>query len=192
MRPLHLNLSSQPWQNTKPFWITVAVVAAVIAILLVNNVQAAWRYYVETEETRTAISEIQTRTTVERQAADRLQAQVEGLDRTELMRRVEFVNRQIVQRAFSWSQLIDHLERVLPDDVRLTSLRPSIDEEGPIMLALSCIAKNSDAYVDTIRQMTADPNFENPYPLSESTEGGEVRFTLRVTYRPDPEGLVTR
>lgn len=192
MKPLHLNLASQPWQNTRPFWITVALTAAVIAILLAYNVQAAWRYYVETEETRTAISEIQMQTTSERQTARRLQEQVETLDRSDLMRRVDFVNRQIVERAFSWSQLLDHLERVLPNDVRLTTLRPTIEQDGPILLALSCISKNQDAYVDTIREITADPYFENPYPLSETTDGGEVRFTLRVTYRPDPKGVVSR
>lgn len=192
MRPLHLNLASQPWQNTKPFWITVAITAAVIAILLVNNVQAAWRYYVETEETRAAISEVQARATAEQQAARRLQEQAETLDQSELMQRVEFVNRQIIERAFSWSQLLDHLERALPNDVRLTSLRPSIEEEGPIMLSMSCIAKDQDAYVETIRQITADPYFENPYPLSEMTSGDELRFTLRVTYRPEPKGLVSQ
>lgn len=192
MKPLHLNLASRPWQNTKPFWITVGVVVALIAILLVNNVQAAWRYYVETEETRSTISEIQMKATSERQEARRLQEQVAQLDRADLMQRVEFVNRQIVERAFSWSQLLDHLERVLPNDVRLKTLRPTIDEEGPILLSMTCIAKSQDAYVETIRRMSGDANFENPYPLSESSDGGEVVFTLRVTYRPDPEGVVNR
>lgn len=192
MRPLHLNLASRPWQNTRPFWITVGVTVAVIVILLVNNVQAAWRYYVETEETRSAISEVQMKTTSERQAARQLQEQIATLDRSDLMRRVDFVNRQIVERAFSWSQLLDHLERVLPDDVRLKSLRPKIEEQGPILLSMNCVAKDQDAYVETIRQMSADPNFENPYPLSEVSDGGEVIFTLQVTYRPDPKGVVSR
>lgn len=192
MRPLHLNLASRPWQNTRPFWITVAVASVLILVLLVNNVQAAWTYYMETEETRAAISDIQTRATAEKQAAARLQEQIDGLDRNDLMRRVDFVNRQIAERAFSWSQLLDHLERVIPDDVRLTSLRPSIEENGRIQLALNCKAKNQHAYVDTIRQITADPYFHNPYPLSESTKDGEVSFTLQVTYRPDPKGLVNR
>ena len=133
MKPLHLNLASNPWQNSRPFWITVGIAAAVIVILLVNNVQAAWRYYVETEETRVAISEIQARTTAEMQESRRLQDRLETMDRDELMQRVDFVNKRIVERTFSWSQLIDHLERVLPNDVRLTTLRPSIDDEGPIL-----------------------------------------------------------
>ncbi len=190
MKPLHLNLATNPWQNSRPFWITVGIAAAVIALLLVNNVQAAWRYYVETEETRVAISEIQARTTAEMQESRRLEGRLETMDRTELMQRVDFVNKRIVERTFSWSQLIDHLERVLPNDVRLTTLRPSIDDEGPILLSMSCIAKDQDAYVETIRQITADPYFENPYPLSETSEGGELKFTLRVTYRPDPAGMV--
>lgn len=192
MKPLHLNLASRPWQNTRPFWITITVAAVIVLILLVNNVQAAWRYYMETEETRAAISEVQMRATQEREAAESLQRQIEGFDRRDLMQRVEFVNRQIVARAFSWSQLMDHLERVLPNDVRLQSLAPSIDDDGPINLSMSCIAKNQDAYVETIRQITADPYFDNPYPLSETTTDGELRFTLRVTYRPDPKGVVSQ
>lgn len=192
MKPLHLNLASRPWQNTRPFWILIGVTAAVIAILLVYNIQTAWRYYVETEETRAAISEIQMRVTSERQAGAQLQRQIEALDRRDLMQRVEFVNRQIMERSFSWSQLLDHLERVLPNDVKLATLRPTIAKDGPILLAMNCIAKNQDAYVDTIRQLTADPNFENPYPLAESSSGSEIRFTLEVTYRPDPQGVVNR
>lgn len=184
MKPLHLNLASRPWQNTRPFWITVAVASVLIAILLVNNVQAAWRYYMETEETREEISQVQTRATVERQSAARFREQIETLDRRDLMRRVEFVNRQIAERAFSWSRLLDDLERVLPNDVRLTTLRPTVDREEAVSLAMTCIAKNQDAYVDTIRQLTADSHFANPYPLSESTENGEVRFILQVAYQP--------
>ncbi|MDX1583527.1 MAG: hypothetical protein R3338_08005, partial [Thermoanaerobaculia bacterium] len=184
MKPLHLNLASRPWQNTRPFWITVAVAIIVISILLVNNAQAAWRYYMETEETRAEIAEIRSRAELESEHAERLQEQVESLDRHNLLTRVEFVNRQIAERAFSWSTLMDHLEKVLPNDVRLTSLRPTVDEDGPVSLAMTCVAKNQQAYVETIRRITADPHFRNPYPLSESSDAGELRFTLRVTYQP--------
>lgn len=190
MKPLHLNVASRPWQNTRPFWIATAVAAALILFLLANNAQAAWRYFVETEETRAAIAEINAEAVHAKQRADALQGRIAATDQGEMISRIEFVNRQITERAFSWSLLLDHLEGVIPDDVRLLNLRPSIEEEGTIHLAMSCVARNQDAFVDTIRQLTADPHFHQPYPISEVTDDGQIRFVLRVNYRPDPRGLI--
>jgi Tfp pilus assembly protein PilN len=192
MKPLHLNVASRPWQNTKPLWITTAVAAAVILFLLVNNVQAAWRYFVETEETRAEIAEVNGEAIRAKQHADALESRLAGIDRGEMISRIDFVNRQITERAFSWSLLLDHLEDVLPNDVRLLNLRPSIDPEGTTHLTLTCVARNQDAFVDTIRNLTADPYFHQPYPLSEVTDEGQLRFVLRVDYRPDPRGVVLR
>lgn len=191
MRPLHLNLASEPWKETRGFWMVVASASILILALLANNVDAAIEYFVETEETRAEIAEISASTAETVRKAEELEALQEGRDEALIQERVEYVNARIRERAFSWSQLLDHLERVVPADARVRALLPRISEEGPISLNMRCVAKDQDAFVQMIRNMTADAHFDQPYPTTERTsEDGSVAFTLNVTYRPDPPGVV--
>jgi hypothetical protein len=97
----------------------------------------------------------------------------------------EFANTQLAERAFSWSELLDRLERVLPDDVRLQSVTPTFDKDGLVHLAMTCVAKSGTGLSATINHFNGDAHFANAFPASEAVEAtGEHRISLSVDYRP--------
>jgi Tfp pilus assembly protein PilN len=186
VKPIRLNLASEPYRDTRGVNLVTAVMVALIAILLVYNVQTAWRYAVTTEQTRDRIAEIQAQTTAERRRAEEVRRGVAQYDLKALARASQTINAQIAERSFSWSALFDRLERVLPDEVRLNSLNPSIaaGSEG-VRLDLVGVARSNEAVVEMINAFFVDPHFSRPFPQSERNSSGTVDFSLSVNYLPE-------
>lgn len=185
MKPIHLNLASRPFRDYRPVYAAVVVMALLTAFLALNNVDTLLRYRTETKTTRADISQLEQQTADERQKADALAQRLRGVDLKLLSTQTEFANTQLAERAFSWSELLDRLERVLPDDVRLQSVTPTFDKDGLVHLTMMCVAKSGTGLSSTINHFNGDSHFANAFPSSEVVEAtGERRISLSVDYRP--------
>ncbi|HVT45715.1 MAG TPA: PilN domain-containing protein [Thermoanaerobaculia bacterium] len=189
MKVIHLNLASRPYRDYRPVYAVAAVLAVLTAILMVYNLQTAYRYFVNTSETREKIELTEAKIREEQQKASAADEKLSSVDIASLNREATFINLQIAERAFSWTQLLDRLERVFPADVRLVSLNPNVDENGETHLQMSCVAKNYDGIVSLIDRMNADPHFSRPFPQSQTERDGQFFFNLRADYAPAAEVL---
>lgn len=190
MKALHLNLASRPFRDYRPVWTAVAAMGLVSVVLVLYNAHTAYRYFVNTKTTRSEIDRLQRETAAEKRRTEALQTEVRQVDRKRLNNQSEFINAQIAERAFSWSSLLDHLERVVPKDVRLLNLNPSVTKEGT-QLQMTCLAKSSNGLVEMLRRMQSDPHFIGPFPRSEDVlDNGLHQFSIETAYRPDPIGML--
>ncbi len=190
MKTLHLNLASRPYRDYTPVYAVAIVLALVTGFLMINNIQTAYRYFVNTEETRGEIARVEAETAAETRAAETLERSAEGINVRALAMETAYINAQIAERAFSWSNLLDNMERVLPRNVRLMTLNPDIQPDGDVRLTITARAKGSDGMVTMLRNMLGDPHFADPFPGTDSqNDDGSYSFSLSTTYRPDPRGL---
>jgi Tfp pilus assembly protein PilN len=192
LKPLHLNLASRPFRDYRPLYAVVVVVSLLIAFLMLNNIDTYYRYRRETTTTRNEIARIQSQTEQERRRTEVAQQQVAQIDLTTLDRQAKFVNAQLAERAFSWSELLDRLEATLPRDVRVTSIAPSFSNDGMVHLTLQAEAKESDGMLETITRFHSSPHFAEPFPTAEQNTGEVFRFGLNVDYKPSIPRVVKR
>jgi len=186
MKTIHLNLAARPYRDYRPVYLTVAAMALITIVLLGYNVITGYEYLIETEQTRSEITALDEETARERELAKTLDARIETIDLRALDRKSRFINAQIKERAFSFSGLLDDLERTLPDDVRLVDLNPHFDDEGTIRLGLSCSARAREGMIDFLNRLYADASFEKAFPRNERIENdGTFSFQLDVEYLPD-------
>lgn len=188
MKPIHLNLASRPYRDYRPVYAAVVVMSLLAAFLMLQNVETYVRYTHETRNTRAKIAAIEAETARERQREQSVQGQLKGLDLVRLDAQTKFVNAKLQERAFSWSTLLDQLESVLADDVRLISVAPSFSDDGSIHLALDLRSKAGDGMTRTMNRMNADPQFTNPFPSGESVTPEGYAFDMQVEYLPPPVG----
>lgn len=190
MKTLHLNLASRPYRDYTPVYAVAIVLTLVTGFLMVNNIQTAYRYFVNTKETRAEIARVEAETGNEGRAAEALEKSAAGINVRALAEETEYINVQIAERAFSWSNLLDTMERVLPREVRLVTLNPNILPDGTVSLSIIARAKSNDGMVTFLRNMLANPHFSDPFPQAENqNDDGSYSFSLTTTYRPDPRGL---
>ena len=186
MKPIHLNLASRPYEDKRLFITTVVGISIVVAALLFSNIDTYLRYRVQTETTRTKIQEVDAQAEQERRRTEVLKQQLSRIDVTALAKQTNFINQQLAQRAFSWSELLDRLEGVLADDVRLTSVAPSFRDDGTVFLSLNLEAKSADGLVNMLHRFGRDPHFANAFPRSDTqTPSGSYMISLSVDFKPD-------
>lgn len=193
MKPIHLNLAARPFRDYRPLYAVVVAASIVIAFLMLNNIDTYYRYVRETQTTRTEIQTIQNQIGDERRRTDVAQNQIKAMDLVTLGNQTRFINAQLAERAFSWSELLDRLERIVPRDVRITSIAPSFGENGMVRLTMVCQAKTSSGMIETINRLQISPFFANPFPSSENKTEQGYTFSLTVDYRPSlPKVVVGR
>ncbi|MEN8163382.1 MAG: hypothetical protein ABFS37_04570 [Acidobacteriota bacterium] len=104
--------------------------------------------------------------------------------------RIELVNEVLAEHRFSWSDLLDHLAEVLPWQVRVVSVSPSLGDDG-VTLALEAVSKDRDGFLEFLDRLVADPSFDDPLPSREdwpeSGQSSEYVFKMRVVYLPNGE-----
>jgi hypothetical protein len=184
-----LNLAARPFQESRPVWVASLALAMVAVVL-----------------TSVSLAEFISAKGVEKTEASKLQRLVAR--RTELAAKVDKVNRQlaavkwkklqnetaslqevVARRKLIWSQLLADLERVVPWNVRLVGITPSVDPKGGIKLALIGYATDRDAWLKLLATLFADDRFSEPLPLSEempaATSGKGHEFQLSVRYWPE-------
>jgi Tfp pilus assembly protein PilN len=185
MKTIHLNLAARPYRDYRPIYLTVAAMGLATLVLLGYNVVTGYEYLVETEHTRAEIAELDRETAGEHARAKELEARIATIDVRGLALRSQFVNAQIRERAFSFSELLDELERTLPHDVRLLNLNPMFDEDGTIRLALSCASRKRDGMIDLLNRLYEDESFTDAFPRTERIEAdGTLLFFVDVNYLP--------
>jgi hypothetical protein len=191
VKPIHLNLAARPYRDYRPVYAVVVVMSLLTAFLMLENVETYYRYIHETRSTRAKIATVEAQAAKERELGRQVEQRLGAIDLEHLDAQTKFVNAKLAERAFSWSALLDQLETILTDDVRLNAVTPSFDETGAVKLGLDFESKSSEGLIETINRLNADSHFENPFPNTEATDPatGVYRFGLTVTYHPEGEAL---
>jgi Tfp pilus assembly protein PilN len=184
VKTIHLNLAARPYRDHRPLYAVVVVTSLLIAFLMLNNVDTYYRYVRDTRKTREEIARIEAQTEQERRRTDAANNQVKTIDLVALSKETKFINTQLAERAFSWSELLDRLEGVLPNSIRVTSISPSFADNGLVHLGLMCEGKSADSMLTTISRMQKDPHFANAFPTSQDNTGTVYRFGIGVDFKP--------
>lgn len=185
------NLATRPFLNTRPVWVLSGVAAVLTLIFVVLNL----RLFLVAN--RALDDEIAQRDSLEqrhRVVEAEVRSDIEALKKVpwrSLATRVDATNAILREHAFSWLQMLNDIENVMPYDVRLTKIGPSVGPDG-VVLSIEVIARNRDAMLQILDNLLEDPRFEDPTPSSEATPeesgGGSYLMNLRVTYHPPEEG----
>ena len=183
-----INLASEPFQQTR----RILVISGAIALLLVGTLGLL-----------TMLSSFESgHATEARQAIARLQAQIlkvnaeqsqlEGALRqpanAEVLDRSAFLNSLIYAKAISWTRMFDDLEKVLPHNVRLISIRPSATGQSQIMLDMVVGSESAEPVIKFLQNLEASPQFgavlpHNRWPPSQSETLLRYRLTVNYTQK---------
>ena len=190
MRPL-VNLSNQPFRNRRLFWLGILLLFAVPSYFGLDAIDTLAQ-----REINIKILDDELKS---------LQAGLKNVDKpsganvtisTDQNRQLVAASDLVARRAFSWSLLLNDIERNLPAGVRVTRVEVTQIQsnerdnaigraDGAATLNLTVIGKsNSD--VTTMINKFHESNRFKVFPLSsKKVEGTEdVEFALRVEYLP--------
>ena len=181
------NLSSKPFLNTRPIWL-VSCAAGFLAVVLIVLIVV---FYVSSS--RTLAPQIEQREGLQAQhdaLVEEVQLHVAALEDVpwrSLAARVRSTNVILHEHGFSWIKLLDDIERVMPYDVRIVQIAPTVGS-NQVNLNLTLVTKNREAMFEFLENLIADPSFARPVPIiekwPEESEAIGYLLGMKVDYQP--------
>jgi Tfp pilus assembly protein PilN len=185
------NLATQPFYNEGAVRIWLLILAAVVAIATVANVTAVLRYSRSDTELATQASRDEERAVEVRRAAAKLRESVDAREIAAAAGQAKRANDLIDRRTFSWTELLNRLEKTLPGDVRLTAVVPSQNRDEGIALSITVVARGVDDINEFIENLEATGTFADVLATEERVdEDGQIEAALQASYlsKPSPAG----
>jgi DNA-binding transcriptional MerR regulator len=177
------NLSTRPFYNERAIRTLLALLALVAVGLTIYNVVEILRLERAGRDARQTVAQNA------EQARDlRARAQVirQGINQKQLEAvRVSArdANALIDRRTFSWTALLNYFQATLPADVRITGVRPQVDADGRMMVAISFYARRIDDLSEFEDALESTGAFSEVLSRSIGTEAdGTTRAELQGYY----------
>jgi type IV pilus assembly protein PilN len=190
---LDINLASRPYEDAKQFWTrwgsAVGAVGLLTLILLALDVTGwvnARRDRQSMREKRALIADRDNK----RAAAEEFLGRPENRNTRD---QSAFLNELIERKAFSWTRVLENLEKVMPPRVHLVSIHPELDEDNQLALKMTVAGNSRDRAIELAQRMEESRRFAQTNIISErfagqqNNNGGDTeQFDIAAIYIPEP------
>ncbi len=184
---IHSNLATRPFYNERAVQLMLLGVAALAIAASAFN--ATRLIQLSRRDTNLALQSARDEAVAAdlRAQAARLRAAVDPRALDAAAAEARQANALIDRRTFSWTELLNRIEATLPDDVRITALRPKLDQKRGMVVAITAVAENASVdsvnrFIDRLEETGA---FRELQKLTEVvTEQNQLEAALEGIYTP--------
>lgn len=178
------NLASVPIKNYTLYLIGSLFLALIIVLFTAWNLLSVTRSYTQTAELNRNIQNQQKQLREMETKQKKIQDQIARIKTPQFIAETNFMNNAIKRRTFSWTELFDHFEEVLPPSVRMISISPTVTE-GIIAINLEMAGQSLEDMLELVRLLERDPAFSQVVLKGENSATGEqILFSISLNYTP--------
>jgi type IV pilus assembly protein PilN len=181
-----INLATEPFRRDRAVLVGSAAIAAVLVVLLAFQIFTIVAGRQQAADIRVAIDHesAQLRSLAVQQG--RLNATMRRPENAEVLEHSLFLNTLIDRKAISWTRIFEDLEKVMPYDVRLVSVRlPQVNSNNQVLLDMVVGAKDVQPILELLKHLEGAPQF-GPYTVQTSTPPSQTdplyRYHVTVNY----------
>jgi type IV pilus assembly protein PilN len=181
-----LNLASEPFRRDRPLLVGSAVLAVALTLLLIYQVLTIVSERRQAADIRIAIDRqsAQLRSIAAQQG--KLNATLRMPVNSEVLERSLFLNTLIQRKAISWTRIFADLEKVMPYNVKLVSVRlPEVDQNNQVLLDMVVGAQTVPPILELFKKLEDSPQFGNTSVQSSAPPSQTdpfYRYHVTVTY----------
>lgn len=197
MGQFDLNLSTRPFKQYRA--VNLGLFALLLILLAISAAQI-FNYQEYSAKASASREEEQKAREEATFASTQLQSLNDGLKKNNAdvkISEVEALNRLLLRKSFSWTSVFSNLERIMPENVRLISLRPFVDEQGRTGLNIDIRGRSFADAAQFLRTLEESKIFTEVALAVEQkvartdtrdlTPSGEVEFSLSSYYNNQPQ-----
>ncbi|MGA8272984.1 MAG: hypothetical protein WB919_15585 [Candidatus Sulfotelmatobacter sp.] len=186
---LDINLASQRYEDARQFWTrwgTALAAVSVLTLVLIAITVMGWYAARRDHATMAAYrAEIAQRDRTRQQAEAFLNRPENRSTRDES----HFLNQLIERKSFSWTRVLEDLEKVMPARVHLVSISPELDEDNQLSLKMLVAGDSRDRAIELARRMEDSRRFAQTYIENEtsriSSTGDPIQVSIHAIYVPE-------
>lgn len=193
---IDINLASQPYEDARQFWMrwgTAVGALGLLTLILLGFVISAW---VTARRDRAAMSQLRTQIA----DRDRLRAEAERILNLPQNRTTrdesQFLNQLIERKAFSWTRVLENLEKVMPPRVHVVSISPQLNDDNELALKMTVAGDSRDRAVELERRMEESRRFAQTQITHETyssqvQNGDNLLCEITAVYIPEAAPEIT-
>jgi Tfp pilus assembly protein PilN len=183
---IRTNLATRPFYNERLVNLWLLLLAVVVGVATIFNVTRARSDSGNNTELASQVSQNIARTNELRRTAAALRASLDAKQIEAVSVDAREANNLIDRRTFSWTALFNRFEMTLPDDVRITSVQPTVDRDHKITLTIAVVAKAVKDVDQFMSQLDETGAFKNLYSTQERpNEDNQIESVLTMVYVPE-------
>jgi type IV pilus assembly protein PilN len=185
-----INLATQPYEDSGSLWMrwgTALAVLGLITLVLLYSVLAGWA---AARKDRSLIAQREQQIAVRDQEKARAEAILNLPENRATRDRSQFLNDLFLRKAFSWTEVFQDLERVMPARLHLVSIQPAMAPGNQLEIKMVVAGESRERALELVRKMESSQRFqqtqiEEEQSQSGLTPGDNVQFDISAVYVSD-------
>ena len=178
---VNINLASRKYEDVQQFFLRWGVTLVLLAgLTLLLGALSALKYNravknaKETSDTQQKIAQLH-------KELDDAVAYEKRPENIEVTQEKKYWNNQIIRRTVSWTQLLNDLQRIMPNRAFLESVHPELTPDNRVTLKLLIAGEKYEDALDLQKKLETSKCFHFPKILSDTLqkEGKGVQSNLR-------------
>jgi type IV pilus assembly protein PilN len=133
---LDINLATQPYQDARLFWKRWGVVLAGLSLLTILLLYFTISGWISARQDRAMIHQREEQFAARDQERMQAQALLNAPQNRTIRDRSAFLNDVFERKALSWTQVFEELERVMPGQLHVVSIKPDMTQDNQLELKL--------------------------------------------------------
>lgn len=185
-----LNFAAHPVRNYSLY--SAGFRVALVALAGLTALHAVWlnRVLAARDDVAASLEEAETHALTAEEAVRAAELRLDRKNLAPLNDETAWANGLIAAYRFSWTELLDNLEQVLPPSVFVQAVVPSIKKDGTVELRLATVSKTPADLAVFLDALEASPIFAGAYPENEREDllksiGYGTMSDVKVLYLPE-------
>jgi type IV pilus assembly protein PilN len=192
---VNINLASQKYEDVRQFYVRWGAAIAVLAILAALLTTLSYLKYSRSTASARETKDLQQKIAELEKQRDQLAAIDNRPENRDVTQRKKFWNTQIARRSFSWTQLLNDMQRIMPRRAFLVSVQPELTPDNRLKLRLTVTGETRSDPQNLMVRMEDSARFHSTRPLSEMVENTKpgmppnYKFEIETFYTPTGPAL---
>jgi Tfp pilus assembly protein PilN len=173
---LRTNLSTKPFYNERAIHSVLAFIAIVVIALTVFNVAQIVLLSRRQSDLSRRAAEGENRARELRSHAASVRQSVDPKQLDAISGAAREANVLIGQRLFSWTDLLNRLETTLPEEVRITAMRPRVEKDGSVTVVMAVVGRRVEDIDRFMANLETNGAFADVYAREEAASEEGLRL----------------
>lgn len=189
---IDINLASQPYEDSRQFWLRWGSALALLGLFTVILVYSAAVGWMTAGKDRGLIRSYEQKIAELEEQKARAEATLNLPENRSTRDRSQFLNDLFQRKTFSWTRVFEDLERVMPARLHVVSIQPQMAANNELEIKLMVAGESRERAQELVRKMESSQHFQQTHieqEVAESgqTQGDNVQFTISAMYVPEAE-----
>lgn len=180
-----INLATEPFRRDRVFLVSSAAIAAGLIVLFLLLIGAIAGDRRRMQANLTALNATQRELSRLTRDQRKLDSELRQTNNANVLERSQFINTLLYRKGISWTRLFADLEKVVPTDVRIISIRPQVDAQDHVLLEMTVGAQTQKPVIDLLTRFESSDLFGSTAVraiIPPSQTDPLFRYTVSVDY----------